>query len=92
MTDYISGKTRWLRDLPDSDTLWSELKTYPSGRGIRLHLRDGSTDHGPFVGADDVTGLTYAPEPDGYASIAASDSDIPRSHLRANIVGFTLLD
>jgi hypothetical protein len=89
---YITGKTRWLHDADDSDAFWAELKADPTDRGIRLHLRDGSTDSGPFVGADDVTGLTYAPEPDGYASIAASGSDYPRNHLRADIIGFTPLD
>jgi hypothetical protein len=85
------GATRWLRDYDTADEFWSELRNYPQGRPIRLHLSDGSSDEGDFGGAEEVTGLTYSPEPDGQASIVASDGESLRNHLRVYIVGFTPL-
>jgi hypothetical protein len=92
MSDYITGKTRWLHVNDDSDTFWSELKAYPADRGIRLHLRDGATDQGPFAGTNDASGEVYAPEPDGLASIWNSDDESMRNYLRVEIIGFTPLE
>jgi hypothetical protein len=89
MSDYISGTTRWLGDSADPDTFWSELSRYPSGRGIRLHLRDGGQDNGSFAGTSDVSGEVYAPEPDGMASIWDNDRGSMSNYLRVEIVGFT---
>src|SRR3712207_4259548 len=52
MSDYITGKTRWLQGDDDSDTFWSELKAYPADCVIRLHLREGVTDQRSVRGHD----------------------------------------